>query len=505
MIKNFMIRPGTPDDENRHYLPESLIKTDIVVNESGNNSQPWPKRLQRFEDVIADGKKDVWYEYVPESYDGKDKVPLVVSLHGGLMTGWGQCVYSSWSMLADREGFIVVYPDASEMQFWSIEGIYESGAPTELDGHFVPRPPEDYRELHDLNFVKGLIEKTIEKYNIDTERIFMQGMSMGNMMTAQFARYYGYMLAGAAGSGANTWPHVMFNEDGTVKNVGGPVPAWQSRPENNGFPGPLENGIASNAFNRYYWLKVNECDPIPEISIVGDNNFAFYKGQKADYVFLDIKNRDHGQALEEAFLYWDYFFSGLRRLKDGTVKQSQTLLPRQGDKIAAAFSDNVNKAWWHNNIQTLSTTPVKWQKLKYHGLNGGQVVRGEYTMVPADFLAEMAGAEYKESEDTLSAMITLQDGRQVYFVRGSIVCQIDDEVRCMYVEAIHRDGRLLVSAEWFAEMVLGFKVSKCNGVTYITDHEAHLSYYMADLIKRILKGETGDSFEIQSLKEKWYQ
>ena len=37
--------PGIPDDDNRDYLPEYLKDSEIVVNENGNNSQVYPKRL----------------------------------------------------------------------------------------------------------------------------------------------------------------------------------------------------------------------------------------------------------------------------------------------------------------------------------------------------------------------------------------------------------------------------------------------------------------------------
>ena len=65
-----VIRPGRPDDDNRHYLPEELYHSDITVNENGNNSLPYPERLQEFhEDLVGEGRTDTWYEYVPESYD----------------------------------------------------------------------------------------------------------------------------------------------------------------------------------------------------------------------------------------------------------------------------------------------------------------------------------------------------------------------------------------------------------------------------------------------------
>ena len=85
-----MLLPGIPDDDNRDYLPESLKESRIVVNENGNNSQVYPSRLQECRGRLVDDFEDVWYEYVPESFCADNKTPLVFSMHGGLMTGWGQ-------------------------------------------------------------------------------------------------------------------------------------------------------------------------------------------------------------------------------------------------------------------------------------------------------------------------------------------------------------------------------------------------------------------------------
>lgn len=76
------IRPGTPDDDNREYLPEKIKGSDIVVNENGNNSQPYPERLKEFHGVIADGTQDEWYEYVPERYDPSENAAGAVYARG---------------------------------------------------------------------------------------------------------------------------------------------------------------------------------------------------------------------------------------------------------------------------------------------------------------------------------------------------------------------------------------------------------------------------------------
>ena len=169
----------------------------------------------------------------------------------------------------------------------------------------------------------------------------------------------------------------VFAPDGTVQNRAGHVDIWQSRPELNDIPPDKQEALRVNRYNRYYWMRINGCQPVPQISIVGEDNFAFYHGEKADVTYLDIKNRDHGQTLDEAFLYWDYFFSGTRRKADGSITHTETILPRKGDAFAIALSRDLDKAWYQNRVCQMSTKAVLWQKLKYHGLNGGQAVRGE--------------------------------------------------------------------------------------------------------------------------------
>ena len=53
--------PGIPDDDNRDYLPEYLKDSEIVVNENGNNSQVYPKRLEEKKGALVDEFVDTWY------------------------------------------------------------------------------------------------------------------------------------------------------------------------------------------------------------------------------------------------------------------------------------------------------------------------------------------------------------------------------------------------------------------------------------------------------------
>lgn len=490
---DMFIRPGTPDDANRDYLPEKIKGSDIVVNENGNNSQPYPQNLKECHGVIADDMEDEWYVYVPDSYDPSKKTPLVLSMHGGMMTGWGQAIYTSWTMTADRDGFIVVFPNASDNRFWQVQwGTWEIDPEKLTPGSMEGEPqgvkscPEDVADNHDIKLALGLIDLMERTYNIDKGRIFMQGMSMGNMMTGLFARNFGSILAGAAGSGAAAFLSLVFTKEEKIINKDGPLAIWQSRPELNDIPPGRDLEKKVHKYNRLYWMRINECELVPQITIQGENNLAFYKGKKADVVYFDIKNRDHGQTLDDAALVWDYLFSGIRREPDGTIVCTAPVKARKGDAFAFAVTTDSAKVWFENSIQKMSGKTINWKKMKYHGLEGGQKVRGEYHMVPLSFLAKAFDAVLDYSQDKLVAKVRLSDGRDLQFARGSIGCIIDNSLTQMYCEALHRGDELYVSVEWFAEYIGNLHVSMCEEVVYVTDHSNKLSANMADLIKDLL-------------------
>lgn len=480
---------GIPDDDNREYLPEKLKESEIVVNENGNNSQVYPKNLREMRACLIDDIEDTWYEYVPDSYDPSKKTPLVFSMHGGIMTGWAQCVYTSWSHVAEREGFIVVYPNAHLRRFWQIEcerKLFDTLSASNDEGIFIHDFPDDPRENNDARIVFKLIELMKEKYNIDEERIYMQGMSLGNAMTLLMARHFGNHFAAMAGSaGPSTIGH-LFDEQDNPKNHAGPLTTWQARMEHDQSPPGSKDAVEDVvAKNREYWLRVNGCNELPQIKIDGENNFAFYTGKKADYVFRDVKNRDHGQTFDEAELVWDYLFSGSKRKIDGTIEYMDSKLKREGDKVSFAIANECEYAWVNDKKIKMPAKSMMWQKLKYHGLQGDAKVRGEYCMIPALFIAQVFNASYYE-KDGWAEMI-LKDGRTIQIARGCIGCTVDDHVRAMLCEPIERNNMLYVSIEWFCKDILNWNVSTINDVMYATDHYSLLSVNMARLIKDILR------------------
>ena len=492
MSDKITLLAGEPNDDNRDYLPEAIKGSRMVVNENGNNSQVYPERLQEFHGSITDdGLSDTWFEYVPESYDPAKKTPLVFSMHGGLMTGWGQCIYTSWSLVADREGFICVFPNAHDKRMWMIEcdpaTIDELSQPMPEGIPSLNKPTGTVEEYHDVRLVLALLERMKQRYNIDEGRVYIQGMSMGDCMTSQVARYCGQYFAASAGSGCPTNPMLLFAPDGSAINNGGPLDNWQSRLEHDKTPfhyGADDRSVVRA--NLDYWREVNEARELPQIRILGEKGYAFFKGKKAYVVLIDVINRDHGQTFDDAEMVWDYLFSGVRKREDGTLEHSAPLRKREGDSFAIAVCEGASSAWVNNRVVPMDAKTLRWEKLKYHGLNGGQIVRGSYLCVPLDFLAEVFSAKLEPLQTGKAALLTLPDGRAFQFVEGCIGCAADGRVEQMLCEAIWREGRLYISIEWFCRFALNLQTSEYDGVLYITDHYAEISRYISWLLQDML-------------------
>jgi len=114
--------------------------------------------------------------HVPPKVDKARPMPLVVVFHGG---GGGavQMDRLGFSQLADRDGFIVAYPDGVEHN-WK-------------DGRDVPAFREKHKDVDDLKFIAAMIDEISKAYPVDPKRIYATGVSNGGI----FSHYVGMHLA----------------------------------------------------------------------------------------------------------------------------------------------------------------------------------------------------------------------------------------------------------------------------------------------------------------------
>lgn len=123
------------------------------------------------------GRARTFISYEPE---GPGPFPLVVALHGRLGTGAQMLELSSFTKLAQREKFIVVYPD----------GIGRSWA----DGRGTS--PASQEGVDDVAFLSALIDEFVQHHHADASKVFVTGMSNGGFMTLTLACRIPEKLAG---------------------------------------------------------------------------------------------------------------------------------------------------------------------------------------------------------------------------------------------------------------------------------------------------------------------
>ncbi|MDC8003907.1 prolyl oligopeptidase family serine peptidase [Aureisphaera galaxeae] len=130
-----------------------------------------PKDLILKKLTWQDRERTYWLHLPPED-KMTGALPVLFHLHGGGGTGKGTpgLTYRRFNKIADREGFIVVYPDAIAKN-WN-------------DGRTENLKPEN-RDVDDVGFIVEIINQLKSEYSIDATKIFSTGMSNGGFMTSR--------------------------------------------------------------------------------------------------------------------------------------------------------------------------------------------------------------------------------------------------------------------------------------------------------------------------------
>jgi polyhydroxybutyrate depolymerase len=135
---------------------------------------------------IKSGGRDRTYRlFVPASYDGRTRLPVVLDLHGSGGTSAGQARTSGFEDVAAREGFAVASPQA-EGGKWNI-------------------PIHDDRP-DDVAYISDVIDDVAAKLCTDTNRVFATGMSGGARMSSLLGCRLNSRIAAIAPVSGLRWP-----------------------------------------------------------------------------------------------------------------------------------------------------------------------------------------------------------------------------------------------------------------------------------------------------------
>ncbi len=137
-----------------------------VIEESRSGSEMDPQTIE-----VGDRERTFWIHY--PSGGRSERMAVVISLHGGGGNGKFSAQATGFNQIAERERFIVVYPDGSGnrkdiLLTWNAIGCCAQAVEDKVD---------------DVAFIDALISKLSRHPNVDPKRIYVTGHSNGAMMT----------------------------------------------------------------------------------------------------------------------------------------------------------------------------------------------------------------------------------------------------------------------------------------------------------------------------------
>lgn len=236
--------------------------------------------------------------YVPESYDAATAHPLVLNFHGFGGTSSDQIEWADMRPLAEREGVVLLYPQGT-----LLEGSSHWNA-ADLGG-------DNKSEADDVGFVVELLAQVQERYNIDSNRVYIMGYSNGSFFSYYLACSASEYFAGVASvsgtmiddSCTPTHPMPMINLHGTQDSV----VAYDGSSLYPGVDSVLD-----------FWVGFNQTETDPTMETLTDGNrtvehyvyaardtgvsVEHYKVVDGQHVWFDmtLNNQDTGE------LIWSY-------------------------------------------------------------------------------------------------------------------------------------------------------------------------------------------------------
>ncbi|WP_163936442.1 immunoglobulin-like domain-containing protein [Paraferrimonas sp. SM1919] len=177
--------PGSTPFEGVTYSapgPRDLESVIIALDDPmrvtytpGSDKVETPENLMTFQ---FDGIEREYLLDVSSNYSGDKAVPLLFDFHGGNGTAQQQYSDSQFSQVSETENFILVTPQS--INGWNVTGFPLGG------------------DANDLGFIDALIKELSSSYNIDSNRIYATGFSLGGFFSFELACQYSDTFAAIA-------------------------------------------------------------------------------------------------------------------------------------------------------------------------------------------------------------------------------------------------------------------------------------------------------------------
>lgn len=214
--------------------------------------------------------------YLPDGYNKSKQYPVILNFHGGGGNASNHMRYGDMNAIADKYGFIVVYPDGTgaalmpKLKTWN-SGDNCCGKARKINSD-------------DVGFTSAIIDDIEKKFNANPNRIYSTGMSNGAMMSYRLACELSGKIAAIA--------PVSGTLNLTTCSPKRPVPILHfhgMEDQNCRFDGGIgKNSISKANFKSVpysidTWKKINQCS--------NETVIIYQKGQATCYKFESCKGK----------------------------------------------------------------------------------------------------------------------------------------------------------------------------------------------------------------------
>jgi poly(hydroxyalkanoate) depolymerase family esterase len=133
----------------------------------------------------AGGRARGFHVYTPPGLDASSSAPLVVMLHGCTQGPASFAAGTAMNAAADRHGFVVAYPEQTRED--NQQGCWN---------WFVAG--QQLRDGGEPSFIAGAARMVIDRWTIDSDRVFVAGLSAGGAMASIMAATHPDLFAAVA-------------------------------------------------------------------------------------------------------------------------------------------------------------------------------------------------------------------------------------------------------------------------------------------------------------------
>ena len=257
------------------------------------------------------GRERTFIEYVPRTL--KPGAPILFVLHpsGGDAAGMRQYSNYEFDELADKHGFLVVYPDGFD-NTWN---DCRRGSPFS----------SKQLKIDDAGFIKGLLDLEATTHAVDRKRVFAAGWSNGAQLAYRLALEYPEDFAGVAAISAS----VPAKENLDCSQVGKPIPVMivnGTADPINPFRGGMVNlggaklgNVLSSEDTAKYWAGLSGVTAAPQLATLPHkggrtsvDSMTWVKNGASVVVLYSVQGGGHampleGEDLDSPVVIWDFF------------------------------------------------------------------------------------------------------------------------------------------------------------------------------------------------------